>query len=153
MSGLDCYLLERGLKTLAIRVRQQNANALHLAQFLLQHPKVKAVHYPGLPSHPSNELAKKQMKGFGGMLAFELKCDGAGLQAFLQTLHMIKVAVSLGGVESTLTLPALTSHAKLSPDERKTLGISDNLCRLSVGIEEIEDLVCDLTRALDILPL
>ncbi len=140
------YMVERSLKTIVLRVRQQNKNALALANFLEAEPKIKAVFYPGLKSNPGYAIAKKQMPGgFGGMLSFEVKGDP---EKFLKKLKIIRKAISLGGVESTIAQPVKTSHAKLSADERKALGISDKLLRFSVGIEEAEDLINDIKQAL-----
>jgi cystathionine beta-lyase/cystathionine gamma-synthase len=142
-----CYLLERSIKTLVLRVRQQNRNALEIAKFLSQHAKVTEVNYPGLENHPSHEIAKRQMKeGFGGMLSFVPTTDA---NLFVKKLSLIKTAISLGGVESTISSPMLTSHAKMTAKERATAGISDNLLRLSVGIEDAADLIADLNHALD----
>ncbi|HCW09213.1 MAG TPA: cystathionine beta-lyase [Cytophagales bacterium] len=140
------YLVERSLKTIVLRVTQQNKNAMAIAKFLESNTKVSAVYYPGLKSHPSYSIAKRQMKGgFGGMLSFDVKGDP---EKFLKKLKLIRKAVSLGGVESTITQPVKTSHAKLTSDERKKLGISDKMMRLSVGIEEATDLIDDLAQAL-----
>ncbi len=136
----------RSLKTLVLRVRQQNKSALAIARFLEAEPHVKRVNYPGLKSHPGHRIAKRQMPGgFGGMLSFEVKGDPEKL---MKKLNYIKRAVSLGGVESSINTPARTSHAKLSVAERKAAGISDKLLRLSVGIEETEDLINDLKNGL-----
>lgn len=146
LDAQTCYLVERSLKTIVLRVRQQNENALAIAQFLEAEPKVGKVFYPGLKNHPGYAIAKKQMPGgFGGMLSFEIKTDPA---RFIKKLNYIKRAISLGGVESTITQPVKTSHAKLTPAERKAVGISDKLLRLSVGIEEAEDLINDIKQAL-----
>ena len=146
LDSSTCYLVERSLKTLVLRVRQQNKSALAIARFLEAEPLVKQVNYPGLKSHPGHLIAKRQMPGgFGGMLSFEVKGDPEKL---MKKLIYIKRAVSLGGVESSINTPARTSHAKLSPAERKVAGISDKLLRLSVGIEETEDLIGDLKQAL-----
>ena len=139
-----CHLLERSLLTLALRMRQINQNAMEISRFLDAHPGVKSVNYPGLEHHPDHELAKKQMKGFGGMLSFEVKTDP---DEFVKRLHVITPAMSLGGVESTITSPRQTSHSKISPEERLKAGITDNLLRLSVGIEDVEDLKVDLENA------
>jgi len=141
-----CYLVERSLKTIVLRVRQQNENALTIAKFLEKESRIAKVNYPGLKNHPDYALAKKQMPGgFGGMLSFELKGDP---DKFLKKLNLIRKAVSLGGVESTINAPVKTSHAKLSAAERKAAGISDKLLRLSVGIEDAKDLIEDLKTAL-----
>jgi len=146
LDAQTCYLVERSLKTIVLRVRQQNENALAIAKFLEAEPKVGKVFYPGLKNHPGYAIAKKQMPGgFGGMLSFEVKTDPA---RFIKKLNYIKRAISLGGVESTITQPVKTSHAKLTAAERKAVGISDKLLRLSVGIEEAEDLINDIKQAL-----
>lgn len=140
------YLVERSLKTIVLRVQQQNKNALALAKYLEKEPKVSAVYYPGLKSNPGFAIAKKQMPGgFGGMLSFEIKGD---TEKFLKRLKIIRKAISLGGVESTITQPVKTSHAKMSPTERKAAGISDKLLRFSVGIEDVKDLINDIKQAL-----
>ena len=143
-----CYLIERSLKTLQIRVRQQNENAQYLAKQLQAHPSVKTVYYPGLETHPGHELAKKQMTGFGGMLSFELKESGKAID-FCKRLKLIKPALSLGGVETIISIPCLTSHIKMTKEERLAAGVSDDLLRLSVGIEDAEDLWEDVERSLD----
>lgn len=143
-----CYQLERSMKTLGIRVERQNKNALELARFLEAHQKVNRVYYPGLPGHEGHETAKKQMSGFGGMLSFEPAMDKKDAQGILEKLRLITPAVSLGGVESLICFPSETSHAKMPPEARKSAGISDTLLRLSVGIEDIEDLKQDLSDAL-----
>jgi len=143
-----CYLLERSLKTLALRVERQSANALALAQFLESHPSVARTHYPGLPESPGHALACTQMRGFGGMLAFELRAGAVPPARFVRALALIAPALSLGGVETTICAPAETSHAKMSAEERRRIGIGEGLFRLSVGIEHVEDLVADLEQAL-----
>ncbi len=147
LNGQDLYLLERSLKTLALRVRQQSANALELARRLESHAEVAETLYPGLPSHPQHEQAKQQMQVFGGMVSFRLSAN-LDPQQFLERLDLILPAISLGGVETTIAQPAQSSHAKLSSAERERLGIDDALMRLSVGIEGVEDLWQDLDRAL-----
>jgi cystathionine beta-lyase len=142
-----CYQLERGMKTLALRVRQQNENAGRLAQFLEAHGAVARVNYPGLPSHPDHTLAARQMRGFGGMLSFELR-QPAQVDAMLEGFRVVTPALSLGGVETLVCVPSRTSHRTLSPTERQRAGISDGLVRVSVGIEDIGDLVGDFERAL-----
>jgi cystathionine beta-lyase len=146
VNALTCHLLERSLKTLALRVERQNANALAAARFLAGHPAVGAVHYPGLETHPGADVARRQMTGFGGMLAFELEAGAAG--RFLRRLKLITPALSLGGVETIICAPAATSHAKLSPAARRELGVGDGLLRLSLGIEAAEDIIADLDQAL-----
>lgn len=142
-----CSQLERGLKTLAIRVQRHNENALALARFLQTHPAVARVNYPGLPDHSTHALAARQMRGFGGMLSFELR-DPAQVDRMMSRLRLVMPALSLGGVESLICVPSRTSHRTLSPAERQRAGISDGLIRLSVGIEEVEDLQRDFEQAL-----
>ena len=145
VNALTCYLLERSLKTLAIRVGRQTENAARIAEFLEANRKIKKVYYPGLDGSPHHELAKSQMEGFGAIVSFEPDADAG---RFVRALRLIKPAVSLGGIESTICSPAVTSHAKMSADERKRIGISDSLLRLSVGIEHSDDLLADIERAL-----
>jgi len=147
LSDFMVWMLERSIKTMAIRVREQNRNARKLARFLSKHKDVKQVFYPGLKSHPEYELAKKQMKGFGGMMSFELH-DNLDASVFLNSLKLIKPSMSLAGVESTMLLPALTSHALLSKKERDAVGINDNLIRFSVGIESANDIKEDIKQAI-----
>jgi len=142
------YMLERGMKTLGIRVQRQNENAMAISEFLQQHPKVRKVYYPGLPSHPGHKIAKKQMDGFGGMMSFELDCSLKSALRFADSMEFISPAISLGGVETILTFPAQTSHSYLSAKERRAQGISDTLIRFSVGIEDKEDLIADLGKGL-----
>lgn len=140
------YLVERSLKTIVLRVQQQNKNAIKIAEYLETESRVKSVNYPGLKNHPGYSIAKKQMPGgFGGMLSFEVKADP---EKFLKKLKIIRKAVSLGGVESSIAQPVKTSHAKLTLTDRKAMGISDKLLRLSVGIEDAEDLINDIKQAL-----
>lgn len=144
------FLLARGLKTLGLRVRTQNANALALASFLAAHPKVGAVNYPGLESHPDHAVARELLSGFGGMLSFRLAAgDAATADAVLDALRLPANAPSLGGVETLITRPATTSHAGMSPSDRAAAGITDDLVRLSVGIEDAQDLIDDFAQALD----
>ncbi len=145
----ECGLLERSLKTLVLRVRQQNRNAQTLAEFLAGHARVDKVHYPGLAGSPGHDVARKQMDGFGGMLSYELKGDQGAARKVVDRLTLFEHAVSLGGVESLVCFPCLTSHASLPPAERARLGITDTLVRVSVGIEDPEDLVADLAQALE----
>jgi len=147
-SAFDSFLVLRGMKTLAVRMKAHEVNAMQVAQFLARHPKVEKVLYPGLPSHPQHKLAKRQMKGFGGMVTFYLKGDITQSRQFLENLSLWKLAESLGAVESLVDHPAIMTHASIPPEERQKLGISDNLCRLSVGLEAIEELLQDLDRAL-----
>ena len=144
----DSFLALRGLKTLPLRMRQHCASASELAQWLEAHPKVERVFYPGLESHPQHELAKRQMNGFGGMISLTLKGDIIDARRFLERTHLFALAESLGGVESLIEHPAIMTHASIPAPQRAALGISDTLCRLSVGIEDIEDLRADLTHAL-----
>lgn len=146
LNAQTCYLIERSMKTLALRVKQQNENALQLATFLKDLPEVAAVNYPGLNTHSDHALAKSQMSGFGGMLSFELNTQDTS--KFLSKLAVICPAMSLGGVETTVCSPSQTSHAKLSAYEREKVGIRDGLLRLSVGIEGIQDLTEDIEQAL-----
>ncbi|MBN8576156.1 MAG: aminotransferase class I/II-fold pyridoxal phosphate-dependent enzyme [Cytophagales bacterium] len=146
LDAQTCYLVERSLKTIVLRVEKQNENALAIARYLQSESKVDGVYYPGLKSHPGYALAKKQMPGgFGGMLSFEVKINP---DKFIKKLQYIKRAISLGGVESTITQPVKTSHAKLTAAERKAVGIKNNLVRLSVGIEDTKDLIADIRQAL-----
>ena len=142
------FLLNRGLKTLALRVRHQNDSALKIAQFLARHPSVARVHYAGLESHPRHARARKLFAGFGGVLSFELKGDAAQADRFAARVRIPAVAPSLGGVHTLLTRPATTSHAGLAREDRLRLGITDGLLRLSVGIEATEDLIEDFGQAL-----
>jgi cystathionine beta-lyase len=147
-SPFDSYLALRGLKTLQVRMERHCENASALAAWLSAHPKVQRVIYPGLPSHPQHELAKKQMKYFGGMISIELKGDKADAVNMLKRCQLFSLAESLGGVESLIEHPAMMTHASLSQEQRKQLGISDSLVRLSVGIEALADLKEDLRGAL-----
>lgn len=148
-SPFDCFLVLRGTKTLAVRMEKHNDNALKIAGFLVSHRKVEKVHYPGLTTHPQHELAKRQMSGFGGMLSFCLKGNSENTKDFLRNLEIIALAESLGGVESLISLPAVMTHACLTKQEKARLGIVDNLVRLSVGIEDFEDIIADLEQALE----
>jgi len=144
----DAFLALRGLKTLNVRMQRHCENALELAQWLEAHPGIRRVRYPGLASHPQHELAKRQMHGFGGMISVELDTDLAGARRFLEATELFTLAESLGGVESLIELPAVMTHATIPAEQRAKLGISDSLVRLSVGIEDIEDLRSDLETAL-----
>ncbi len=144
-----CFLLQRGMKTLALRVRYQNESALMLARFLAAHPKVAKVNYPGLPSHPQHERARKLFRGFSGMLSFELHDDVEATEHFISRLRLPLIAPSLGGVETLVTRPATTSHAGMSRADRERIGISDKLVRVSVGIEATEDVIADFKQALE----
>lgn len=143
------YLLIRGLKTFALRVGRQNANAQALAEFLAAHPRVAAVHYAGLPTHPQHEIARRQMRGFGGVVSFEVAGDLDAASRVVDACRLPQIAPSLGGVESLIEQPALMSFYELTSEERLRVGIKDNLIRYSVGIEDAEDLIDDLALALD----
>ena len=147
LGPFDSWLVLRGVKTLAVRMKQHNENGLAIANFLAKHPKVQKVHYPGLPSHPQHELAKKQMKGFGGMLAFEIGSMEKA-KAILKSVRLCSLAESLGGVETLISHPASMTHASVPPEDRARIGITDGLVRISAGIEDVEDLVADLEQAL-----
>jgi len=147
LNALSLYLLERSMKTLDVRIGRINKNAQAIAEFLVIHPEVAAVNYPGLPEHPGHATAVKQMKGYGGMLSFELKNQDS--LAFQKRLELIRPSMSLGGVESIVSSPAHTSHRHLGPDGRKKEGIAEGLIRLSVGIESSADLISDLDQALN----
>jgi cystathionine beta-lyase/cystathionine gamma-synthase len=140
----DSFLALRGVKTLAIRMERHNQSALALAQWLEAHPKVARVHYPGLESHPQHALARRQMRGGGGMISMDLKSDLAGSRRFLEKVHLFALAESLGGVESLIEHPAIMTHASIPAEQRAALGINDTLIRLSVGIEALDDLKADL---------
>jgi len=148
LGPFDSWLVLRGTKTLALRMQQHNVNGLAIAQFLAAHPKVRHVHYPGLPTHPQHELAKRQMRGFGGMVAFELGSLEAA-RRLLNAVRLIALAESLGGVETLISHPATMTHASVPAARREALGITDGLVRLSAGVEDIEDLKEDLSHALD----
>ncbi|WDP89164.1 MAG: cystathionine gamma-synthase family protein [Desulfobacter sp.] len=146
---MAAYLMIRGLKTLALRVERQNANAMEIAQFLSSHPKVEQVFYPGLESFPGHDIAKKQMKGFGGMLSFMLrKNDFDAVKRFLPNLNFAHAAANLGAVETIVGPPATTSHVECSQKERAAMGIPESLIRYSTGIEDAQDLIADLDQAL-----
>ena len=144
----DSFLALRGLKTLPLRLRQHCCSALAVAQWLEQHPKIERVYYPGLASHPQHALAKRQMDGFGGMVTAVLKGGLDDSRRFLERCHLFALAESLGGVESLIEHPAIMTHASIPAEQRAALGISDSLCRLSVGIEDVDDLIGDLAGAL-----
>jgi cystathionine gamma-synthase len=146
---LGAYLLIRGIKTLALRVARQNENAQRLAEFLEAHPKVDRVHYPGLKSHPEHDLARRQMKGFGGVVSFEVRGDLAAASRLVDACRIPRIAPSLGGVESLIEQPALMSFYELTTEERLQIGIRDSLVRYAVGVEDGDDLVADLDQALD----
>jgi cystathionine beta-lyase/cystathionine gamma-synthase len=147
LAPMDCFLVSRGIKTLAVRMTQHNANGMAIARYLEDHPKVKRVLYPGLPSHPQHDLARKQQRGFGAMLSF----DVGNLESARRLLNHVKLcslAESLGGVETLISHPATMTHASIPPEVRQQVGITDGLVRLSVGIEDVEDLMADLDAAL-----
>lgn len=145
-----CFLLHRGLKTLAVRVKHQNTSAQHIAEFLENHPKVEHVNHPGLKSHPRHDTAQKYLDGFGGMLSFEIKGGVEPAKRFMEKTHLPIIAPSLGGIETLLTRPAATSHSGMSPEERAKMGIADSLIRVSVGIESTEDIIADFQQALEV---
>jgi len=148
-SPFDCWLVLRGIQTLPLRMKQHEANAIAVASYLQKHKAVSKVFYPGIKSHPGHEIAKRQMKGFGGVVSFELKGGTESVNHFLRRLKVFSLAESLGGVASLAEHPATMSHASMPPDYRATIGISDNLIRLSVGLESIDDLIDDLAQALN----
>jgi cystathionine beta-lyase/cystathionine gamma-synthase len=146
--AFDSFLALRGLKTLALRMARQSGSALEIAQWLERHGKIARVHYPGLPSHPQHALARTQMRGFGAMIAVEVAGTGEDARGFLERCRLFTLAESLGGVESLISLPAAMTHASVPADVRAALGVSDRLVRISVGIEDADDLIADLADAL-----
>jgi cystathionine beta-lyase/cystathionine gamma-synthase len=149
MGPFEAFLCSRGLKTLELRVQAQSATALRLAEWLLAHPRVRAAHYPGLPSHPGHAIARRQMTGgFGSLLSFELDGDVATARRVVESTRLFQLAVSLGAVESLIELPAVMSHGSYEPAARRAVGIADGLIRLAVGLEAFEDLRDDLAAAL-----
>ena len=147
----NAYLLERGLKTLGLRVRQQNENGMRIAEFLEGHPKIERVWYPGLPSHPDHEIARKQMSGFGGVVSFEVRGNLQDTSRFIDALEIPYIAPSLGGVDSLIEQPALMSYFEKTTEERLELGIKDNLVRFAMGVEDPQDLIADLDQALKVV--
>ncbi|MHA2601659.1 MAG: trans-sulfuration enzyme family protein [Candidatus Thorarchaeota archaeon SMTZ1-83] len=145
------FLLDRGIKTLALRMAQHNSSALRLAETLSRDSRVRRVHYPGLSSHPSHDVARRQMSGFGGVLSIELECDLAATRKFVDSLEIFLNAVSLGGVESLASIPVLTTHYGVDSDLLAEAGISESTVRLSVGIEDTEDLLADLQRGIGLV--
>ncbi|MGA7683704.1 MAG: aminotransferase class I/II-fold pyridoxal phosphate-dependent enzyme [Terriglobales bacterium] len=145
------FLLLRGVKTLAVRVERQNQSALRIGEFLSKHPKVARVHYPMLKGHADYELVKKQMAGAGGVLSFEVEGSGADACRLTEALNLFTLAPSLGGVESLVSIPVLTSHAMIDPELRRKMGVTEQMIRLSVGIENVEDLIADLENGLAVL--
>jgi cystathionine gamma-synthase len=148
MDPMTAFLVSRGLRTLELRVRRHNENAMQIAEFLHHADGVRVVHYPGLPSHPDHDIAAKQMTGFGGMLSFEVDTDFDGTKKVMDRLQVIKLATSLGGVTSLANQPITNTHVALSPENRKKAGVSESLVRLSVGVEDVEILIQDLKQAL-----
>jgi cystathionine gamma-synthase len=144
-----CFLLSRGLKTFALRMERQNRSGQAVAEFLAGHPKVRRVHYPGLPDHPDHEVARRQMQGYGGVVSFEVDGSLEDASRLVDAVTLPQIAPSLGGVESLIEQPALMSFYELTTEEREAVGIRDNLVRLSVGVEDTDDLVADLRQALD----
>ena len=150
-SPFDCYMLVRSIKTLAVRMERHNNNALEIANFLLKHNKINKVFYPGLNSDPNHEVAKKQMNGFGGIVSIDLKGDINSAKKFLENIEIFTLAESLGGVESLIEHPAIMTHASIEKKIREELGISDTLIRLSIGIEDVNDLKESLDKALNLI--
>lgn len=146
---MAAYLLIRGMKTLELRVKRQGESAQEIAEYLASHPKVTAVHYPGLPSHPQHEIAKRQMRGFGGMLSFSLGEELDTVRKFMPRLELAHAAANLGAVETIVAAPATSSHVEVPADERAALGIPEGLIRYSTGIEDVSDLISDLESALE----
>jgi cystathionine beta-lyase/cystathionine gamma-synthase len=147
LAPMDCFLVARGIKTLAVRMERHNANGMAIAKFLETHAKVKRVIYPGLPSHPQHDIARRQQRGFGAMLSFDLGALEAA-RTLLNHVRLCSLAESLGGVETLISHPALMTHASMPAEVRQQIGITDGLVRLSVGIEDAEDLIADLDQAL-----
>jgi cystathionine beta-lyase/cystathionine gamma-synthase len=147
LAPMDCFLVSRGIKTLAVRMNQHEANGIAVARFLEDHPKVMRVLYPGLPSHPGHDIARRQQSGFGAMISFDVNTLEAG-RAVLNHVKLCSLAESLGGVETLISHPATMTHASIPPDVRKKVGVTDGLVRISVGIEDAEDLIADLDGAL-----
>jgi cystathionine gamma-synthase len=144
----NAYLLERGLKTLGLRIRQQNETALAVARYLEEHPRIERVWYPGLPSHPDHEVARRQMTGFGGVISFEVRGALDDASRFVDRMEIPYIAPSLGGVDSLIEQPALMSYFEKTTEERLELGIKDNLVRFAIGIEDAADIIADLEQAL-----
>jgi cystathionine beta-lyase/cystathionine gamma-synthase len=147
LAPMDCFLTSRGIKTLAVRMQRHNANGTIVAEFLASQPKVKRVIYPGLSSHPQHDLADRQQHGFGAMITFDLGSLGAA-RTLLNHVHLCSLAESLGGVETLISHPALMTHASMPPEVRRQVGITDGMVRISVGIEDVEDIIADLDAAL-----
>jgi len=149
LSPFDSFLVLRGIKTLSLRMEKHEKNAIAITEYLVSHSKVKQVFYPGLKTHPQHNLAKRQMSGFGGMLSFEIKGDAIKARKFVEGLKIFALAESLGGVESLIEIPALMTHSSVSEQERREIGINDTLVRMSVGIEDHNDLIDDINQALE----
>jgi len=147
LAPMDCFLVSRGIKTLAVRMKQHDANGMAIARYLEAHPKVQRVHYPGLPSHPQHEIARRQQRGFGAMISFDVTTL-KNARALLNHVRLCSLAESLGGVETLISHPATMTHASVPPEVRQRIGITDGLVRISVGIEDAEDLIADLEHAL-----
>ncbi len=147
LDPLAAWLLLRGLKTLGLRMERHNSNGITIARYLKKHPKVKRVYYPGLPSHPQHSIARKQMKGFGGVVSFELDGDFETTMGFVNSLKLCSLAASLGGVETLATQPVASSHYHVSAEDRKKTGITEELVRLALGIEDSHDIIADLDQA------
>jgi len=145
------FMLLRGIKTLAVRVERQNESALRIAEFLSTHPKVRSVNYPFLKGHPQRALAIDQMEGGGGVLSFEVEGTGEDAKRVSEALRLFILAPSLGGAESLVSIPVLTSHAMISAEHRKQMGVTEQLIRLSVGVEHVDDLIADLDHALSVV--
>ncbi|MBA7700357.1 Cystathionine beta-lyase [subsurface metagenome] len=148
-SPFDCWLVLRGIKTLPVRMMRQEENAAQVAAYLEKHPKVEKVFYPGLKSHPGHEIAMRQMEGFGSVVSFEIEGGIEAVNSFLRSVTIFSLAESLGGVDSLVEHPATMSHASMPEDVRRGVGITDSLIRLSVGLENVDDLIEDLAQALE----
>ena len=147
LAPMDCFLVSRGLKTLAVRMERHDKNGMEVAKFLVAHKKVQRVIYPGLSSHPQHEIARRQQRGFGAMISFDLG-SGAAAKSFLNHVRLCSLAESLGGVETLISLPAVMTHSSIPREIQQQIGITEGLVRLSVGIEDVEDLIADLDQAL-----
>ena len=145
---MDCFLVSRGIKTLAVRMKQHDANGRVIARFLEDHPRVQFVHYPGLPSHPHHDVAVRQQRGFGAMISFDV-VTLENARKMLNHVKLCSLAESLGGVETLISHPATMTHASVPAEVRERIGITDGLIRISVGIEDVEDLITDLDSALN----
>ena len=145
---MDCFLVSRGIKTLAVRMKQHDANGRVIARFLEDHPRVQLVHYPGLPSHPHHDVAVRQQRGFGAMISFDV-VTLENARKMLNHVKLCSLAESLGGVETLISHPATMTHASVPAEVRERIGITDGLIRISVGIEDVEDLITDLDSALN----